>query len=108
MRQVGNKISYVRNPFARQSFFCLGLGILALGLGTFSIYLSLKGGGQGGLNTGAYGFSSIVAAAAGLWYGILSFTEDNCNYILAKIGIALEGILIIIWAVILIIGFTGR
>ena len=103
MRQVGNKISYVRNPFARQSFFCL-----ALGLGTFSIYLSLKGAGQGGLNTGAYGFSSIVAAAAGLWYGILSFTEDNCNYILAKIGIALEGILIIIWAVILIIGFTGR
>ena len=78
MRQVGNKISYVRNPFARQSFFCLGLGILALGLGTFSIYLSLKGAGQGGLNTGAYGFSSIVAAAAGLWYGILSFTEDNC------------------------------
>ena len=108
MRQVGNKISYVRNPFARQSFFCLRLGILALGLGTFSIYLSLKGAGQGGLNTGAYGFSSIVAAAAGLWYGILSFTEDNCNYILAKIGIALEGILIIIWAVILIIGFTGR
>ena len=49
-----------------------------------------------------------MAAAAGLWYGILSFTEDNCNYILAKIGIALEGILIIIWAVILIIGFTGR
>ena len=84
MRQVGNKISYVRNPFAKQSFFCLGLGILALGLGTFSIYLSLKGAGQGGLNTGAYGFSSI------------------------KIGIALEGILIIIWAVILIIGFTGR
>ena len=35
MRQVGNKISYVRNPFARRSFICLGLGILALGLGAF-------------------------------------------------------------------------
>lgn len=108
MRQVGNKISYVRNPFARRSFFCLGLGILALGLGAFSIYLSLKGAGQGGPNTGAYGFSSITAAAVGLWYGILSFTEDNCNYILSKIGIALEGVLIIFWTVIIIIGFAGR
>lgn len=108
MRQVGNKISYVRNPFARRSFLCLGLGILSLGLGAFSIYLSLKGAGQGGPSTGAYGFSSIAAAVAGLWYGILSFTEDNCNYILAKIGIALEGILIIIWTVIIIIGVTGR
>ena len=79
MRQVGNKISYVRNPFARRSFICLGLGILALGLGAFSLYLSVQGAGQGGPNTGAYGFSSIVAAAAGLWYGILSFTEDGCN-----------------------------
>ena len=69
MRQVGNKISYVRNPFARRSFICLGLG-------AFSLYLSVQGAGQGGPNTGAYGFSSIVAAAAGLWYGILSFTED--------------------------------
>ena len=42
-------------------------------------------------NTGAYGFSSMAAAIMGLWYGILSFTEDDCNYILARIGMALEG-----------------
>ena len=107
MRQVGNKISYVRNPFARRSFICLGLGILALGLGAFSLYLSVQGAGQGGPNTGAYGFSSIVAAAAGLWDGILSFTEDGCNYILAKIGIALEGLIILLWVMIILIGFAG-
>ena len=48
--------------------------------------------GQGGLNTGAYGFSSMAAAIMGLWYGILSFTEDDCNYILARIGMALEDV----------------
>ena len=93
MRQIGNKVSYVKNPFAKNSFYCLGLGIA-----------SVKNAGQGGLNTGAYGFSSMAAAIMGLWYGILSFTEDDCNYILARIGMALEGIILLVWVIII---FTG-
>ena len=98
MRQIGNKVSYVKNPFAKNSFYCLGLGI------ALSMYFSVKNAGQGGLNTGAYGFSSMAAAIMGLWYGILSFTEDDCNYILARIGTALEGIILLVWVIII---FTG-
>ena len=97
MRQIGNKVSYVKNPFAKNSFYCLGLGIASLLLGALSMYFSVKNAGQGGLNTGAYGFSSMAAAIMGLWYGILSFTEDDCNYILARIGMALEGIILLVW-----------
>ena len=79
MRQIGNKVSYVKNPFAKNSFYCLGLGIASLLLGALSMYFSVKNAGQGGLNTGAYGFSSMAAAIMGLWYGILSFTEDDCK-----------------------------
>ena len=81
MRQIGNKV-----------------------LGALSMYFSVRNAGQGGLNTGAYGFSSMAAAIMGLWYGILSFTEDDCNYILARIGMALEGIILLIWVIII---FTG-
>ena len=97
MRQIGNKVSYVKNPFAKNSFYCLGLGIASLLLGALSMYFSVKNAGQGGLNTGAYGFSSMAAAIMGLWYGILSFTEDDCNYILA-------GIILLVWVIII---FTG-
>ena len=64
MRQIGDKVSYVRNPFARNSYYCLTLAVLGLALGTASMYLSVARAGQGGLNTGAYGFSSLAAA---LW-----------------------------------------
>lgn len=90
--------------FAKNSFYCLGLGIASLLLGALSMYFSVKNAGQGGLNTGAYGFSSMAAAIMGLWYGILSFTEDDCNYILARIGMALEGIILLVWVIII---FTG-
>ena len=48
MKYVGNKISYVRHPFARNGFFSFGLGLLSLGLAAASIVLSVRGGGQGG------------------------------------------------------------
>ena len=70
MRQIGDKVSYVRNPFARNSYYCLTLAVLGLALGTASMCLSVTRAGQGGLNTGAYGFSSLVAALMGLWYGV--------------------------------------
>ena len=73
LRQIGDKVSYVRNPFARNSYYCLTLAVLGLALGTASMYLSVARAGQGGLNTGAYGFSSLAAALMGLWYGVRSF-----------------------------------
>ena len=54
MKYVGDKVSYVRNPFARNSYYCLGLAILSLGLGAGSMYLSVARAGQGGLNTGVW------------------------------------------------------
>ena len=106
MRQIGDKVSYVRNPFARNSYHCLTLAVLGLALGTASMYLSVARAGQGGLNTGAYGFSSLAAALMGLWYGVRSFMEKDRNYILAKIGISICVVLVIVWAVIIITGIV--
>lgn len=105
MKQVGKKVSYVREPFAKNSFYSLGISILSFGLAAASIYLSVSNAGQGGLNTGAFGFASMIAAILGIWYGILSFMEKDGKYILARIGIGISVVLVIVWAVILMIGF---
>ena len=106
VKQIGDKVSYVRNPFARNSYYCLGLAVLSLGLGAGSMYLSVARAGQGGLNTGPFGFASIAAAFMGMWFGLLSFTEKERNYILAKIGISISLVLLIVWIVIIITGFV--
>ena len=93
MRQIGDKVSYVRNPFARNSYYCLTLAVLGLALGTASMYLSVARAGQGGLNTGAYGFSSLAAALWGcgtvcahLWKGPQLHTGENRNQYLRGAG----------------------
>ena len=46
LRQIGDKVSYVRNPFARNSYCCLILAVLGLALGIASMYLSVTRAGQ--------------------------------------------------------------
>lgn len=105
MKHVGDKISYVRYPFARNSYYSLVLAVLGLSMAGISIYLSVVRGGQGELNAGAYGFSSIAAAVMGLWFGLQSFREKERNYILAKIGISVCLVLLAAWIAIVITGF---
>ena len=102
MKYVGNKISYVRHPFAIHGFFIFGLGLAAA-----SIVLSVRGGGQGGMVIGALGFSSIAFGMMGLWYSFLAFREQEKNYIFARIGLGLLGVVMICWVMVLIVGIRG-
>lgn len=104
MKHVGDKISYVRHPFARNSYYCLVLGIICLILAGVSMCLSVIRAGKGEPNAGAFGFSSIAAALMGLRFGMLSFREKERNYILAKIGTLICLVLLIMWIVIVMIG----
>ncbi len=108
MRERRFKISYIKKPFAKRSFICLPLAAAALVFGAVSLYLSVQLQGNGGLNVGAWGFSSLLFAVAGLVYGGLSFTEKEKNYNLAKIGIIISGLLILFWLCMIIVGLLGR
>ena len=105
MKQIGKKVSYVKNPLAKNSYFSLGLGLVSLILAAAAMYLSVSTAGNGALNTGAYGLSSILMAFMGVWFGILSFQEKERNYILAKIGVGISLVLVIFWGVIIVTGF---
>ena len=88
--QQQKKVSYIRKPFARRSFMALVLAA-----------------GNAELNVAAVCFCSFLIAIVSLIYGALSFLEKEKKYILSKIGMAVSGLLVIVWAVLIIIGFGG-
>ncbi len=85
-RQTDNRISYIRKPMAEHGYLCLGLA----GVGPLSMC-----------------FSSILFSVASLMYGWKSFKEEEKNYIFAKIGTILSGLLVIWWIVTILIGIRG-
>ena len=88
-RQTDNRISYIRKPMAEHGYLCLGLA--------------------GNTPVGALSmcFSSILFSVASLMYGWKSFKEEEKNYIFAKIGTILSGLLVIWWIVTILIGIRG-
>lgn len=103
MKYVGDKVSYIRHPFAKNSYFSLGLGLVCMLLATRHHDCIGAKRRAGGLITGALGFSSIVAAVMGIWFGFISFMEKEKNYILAKIGVGIALVVIIFWLMVLVV-----
>ena len=89
-RQTDNRISYIRKPMAEHGYLCLGLAGVGLLVGALSMC-----------------FSSILFSVASLMYGWKSFKEEEKNYIFAKIGTILSGLLVIWWIVTILIGIRG-
>lgn len=108
MRERRFKISYIKKPFARRSFISLPVAAAALVFCVVSLYLSVRLEGNGDLNVGAWGLSSLLFAVVGLVYGGLSYTEKEKNYSLAKAGIVICGLLILFWLCMIAVGLLGR
>ena len=104
---AANRVSYVRKPLAKRSFYSLGFLVIAIALGAYGIYGGVTTNGQAALNSAAFGFSSILFAAVALWYGIISFLEEEKKYIIARITVALSGLVLAGWAVTIIMGIRG-
>lgn len=101
------KISYIKKPFAKRSLISLPVAVVALICLVVSLRLSVRLEGNGGLNVGAWGLSSLLFAITGLVYGGLSFTEKEKNYNLAKAGIVISSLLILFWLCMLIVGLLS-
>lgn len=107
MERRKHKISYVKKPFAGKSLVSLALSAAALILCIISLRLSVAMEGNGDINVGAWGLSSLLFTAAALVYGGLSFLEQEKNYILAKISIMLGSLLMLFWICMLIVGLIN-
>lgn len=104
-KQEDNKISYIKKPMANQSYMCLLLASISLLLFLIGMAIGIKSHGNIPLGGVAVCFSSLIFSAVGIRYGILSFKEQEKNYILAKVGTIISGIFAILWLVIILIGF---
>ena len=97
MERIGNKVSYIKKPLAKNSFVAAALLFYAAAIG-FSYHTQ----GNAPLAAAALGFCSIITAASSVVYGIFAMMEKEKNYILAKICLAAAGILLLVWALMIV------
>ena len=101
------RVSYVRKPFAGRSKMSAILIGAALLLGGTAICSAVATKGQATLTHAAMALCSMFLSVIGIWYGGISFLEDDKNYILAKLGIGLGIAMLAGWAVIVVMGLGG-
>ena len=104
---AATRVSYVRKPFAGRSKMSAILIGAALLLGGTAICSAVATKGQATLTHAAMALCSMFLSVIGIWYGGISFLEDDKNYILAKLGIGLGIAMLAGWAVIVFMGFGG-
>lgn len=101
------RVSYVRKPFASRSKISMFLTAAALLLGGGGIYGAVSTQGQATQTHGAMGLCSMILSAFAIWYGGISFLEDDKNYILARLGIGISVLVLIGWALVVAVGLGG-
>ena len=100
MERIGNKVSYIKKPLAKNSFVAAGL--VAVLFYAAAIVFSYHTQGNAPLAAAALGFCSIITAVSSVVYGIFAMMEKEKNYILAKICLAAAGILLLVWALMIV------
>ena len=79
-----------------------GLGAAAFIFYAVAIGLSYHTQGNAPLAAAALGFCSIITALSSVVYGIFAMMEKEKNYLLAKLCLAAVGILLLVWALMII------
>ena len=59
------------------------------------------------LSSAAFGFCSILFDISSLWYGIISFLEEEKNHMIARITVILSGLMLAGWIITIIMGIRG-
>jgi hypothetical protein len=101
-------VNYIRKPLAKGGFYAAGVTSAGLILFGSVIGLAVKSQGNVPLNVGAMAFSSFLFALCGLFYGVRAMFEKEKNYILAKLSVILDSLMILIWVIMLIVGLRLR
>lgn len=82
-----------------------GLGLLSLlmtGGALAAAYLQM---GQAGKPVAIFGFLALLAACAGMYYGICGTKEEDVYLLLPRIGCGVNGILLAAYATIYVLGW---
>ena len=81
MERIGNKVSYIKKPFAKNSFVAAGLAAAALVFYAAAISFSYYTQGNAPLAAAALGFCSIIIAVSSVVYGVFAMMEKEKNFL---------------------------
>lgn len=99
----GALVSYVKKPYAKNSFFALFLTIIALGL-TFGAYQAvIYVQGAPSTQVSAFALSSFLFAGAGLIYGLSSLRQGGSRKFFSILACLVGGILSLMWILIFVL-----
>ena len=82
----------------------MACGGVALILTAVSLSLAFRMAGQAGSVVGLLGIFAMMASAAGFVLAIRGFHEEDVYMISSQVGVVLDGLLFILWAVVCVIG----
>ena len=93
-----------RKPMPKQSFFCLGFAVVGLVCFGFSLGNSIVNQGNGGPDVAAWALTSLLFSVKSVICGVKTLKMKEVNYILARAGTIVSGILLFCWLGMLVIG----
>lgn len=101
------RYNYIRKKLAKGSFVAVGADVVSLALLFLCVGASVRMQGNGPMVLGALGISSMVAALWGAWLAISALRDKNKNLVVVKAAGIGAAVLIVLWVLIVIIGFGG-
>lgn len=104
MKNKKKRISYIRKPMPKQSFFCLVFAAVGLFCFCFSLWRSIVNQGNGGPDVAAWALTSLLFSVEAVICGVKTFKMKEINDILARIGTMVGGVLLFCWLGMLVIG----
>lgn len=80
------------------------IGIIAVGLIVYSIYISFKADGNGGILVGQLGTVGFICAIIGMIIGLVSFKNDDVFYMFCWMGSILNILVVLFTTGMIMIG----
>jgi hypothetical protein len=91
------RISYVKKPHGERGIIGIILGVVSFILVIVSIYLASITNGNAKLDMAAYAVCAILTMVVGISFSVLGLIETDKNKLLPRIGIGINGIVLIVF-----------
>ena len=106
MAKKKNKYSFAKKRHSRQGIASTVFAGISLGIFCVAALCSLIFHGKGGMYLGVLGLIAIGLSVYGFIVGLKSFTEKNRDQFFCKIGAVGNGVLMVIWLALFLIGIS--